>query len=36
MKQEFPFRRKQKAATTVTRMERKQTEAQLSQRQNGP
>jgi hypothetical protein len=36
MKQEFLFRRKQKAETTLTRMERKHREAELSQRQNGP
>jgi hypothetical protein len=36
MKQDFLFRRTQKAETTLTRMEGKQTEAQLSQRQNGP
>lgn len=31
--QEFLFRRKQKAETTLTRMEDKQTETELSQRQ---
>lgn len=34
MKQEFLLRRKQKAETTRTRMEGKQREAELGQRQN--